>query len=759
MYEQALQNARSLEDRETLLLGLMAEGSKIWELRAQTERWKKISIENIDSLLLWKSYLNFRQTTFGTFQCEEIRDIYLQRIKLLLQATDKHDRRSIYHQIIYILLRLTTYIRESGYTEIAVAIWQGLLEFNFFNPPELFDPVKKMDLFREFWESEIPRIGEDTALGWRHSVENGGSDALDPLTDKEGNILDKRHIFKSWAAAERTRARISRIPARTMDDVVEDDPFRVILASDIEDFLISFPTEMDELRTALFNAFLLFCRLPSLTSASNDSRGWLKDPFIGESLLESDSAWIERQYSQGSLDQDGERQVNIASIFENPTSNFQNSPESMFSLSWFKNMRPWRDIFNGDDGPVQYKFLRNALKQILQVYYREDLAEYYLSFEWRNEPETIKKASKTLLKQHPSSLRLYNAYAMIEWSRGNREVANSVYSAALDMAKPIPENDRDGSIPLWKSWIWAHLEVRDNDLALNRLLSIESATPKDDLTPTPFKLLKTKQHLTQRRDYQLYSGLMLYAVNYAESLALLEYLTSTPSRHETQSSSQGNITAAIEVFNHFSQKLQQIFKDRNISDRSSHELFLQSAARLLHHHASIGPFRPALLREHLTTYLTLFPQNTMFISLYAFNESRLRVDNRVRNILSSTILTPAHDQLTSRLFAIHFEMTRGTIHSVRSAFEKALGSGSKYSPGLWRLFILYTLQVPQFRSQTKDIWYRAIRACPWAKELYIIGFEKLDGVERAELLGTWKVMGEKGLRVHVDLEDALEMEE
>jgi hypothetical protein len=57
----------------------------------------------------------------------------------------------------------------------------------------------------------------------------------------------------------------------------------------------------------------------------------------------------------------------------------------------------------------------------------------------------------------------------------------------------------------------------------------------------------------------------------------------------------------------------------------------------------------------------------------------------------------------------------------------------------------------------KDIWYRAISDCPWAKELYILGLERLEGlVEFEELKRTWRVMGEKELRVHVDLEDKFE---
>jgi hypothetical protein len=275
--------------------------------------------------------------------------------------------------------------------------------------------------------------------------------------------------------------------------------------------------------------------------------------------------------------------VDISSIFSSaPGSNFQNSPETFFSISWFKSIPAWQAIYNGDNGPVKYQFLRNTLKQLLQVHFTDDLAEYYLGFEWRNEPETIRKVSKGLLKQNPSSLRLYNAYAMIEWSRENREVANSVFSAALDMGNSLPDTERDGSILLWKSWTWSYLETMDNNSALNCLLSIEGGSRNDDIGATPFQLLKTKQHLSQRRDHHLYSSVTIrYAIIYAECMALLEYL-STKSPNETQSSSQGNITAALCLYTSFSQTLKQTLQDRNIPDTNSLELLLQSAARLLY---------------------------------------------------------------------------------------------------------------------------------------------------------------------------------
>lgn len=244
-----------------------------------------------------------------------------------------------------------------------------------------------------------------------------------------------------------------------------------------------------------------------------------------------------------------------------------------------------------------------------------------------------------------------------------------------------------------------------------------------------------------------------HAILYCECLALFRYLTSTSSK-ETISHSQGDIGSALTTY----KVLSDAFVERNLSKTSSHELLLQYAARLLYHHARIGPFRPALLREHLSHFITLFPQNTIFLSLYTWNESRLRIDNRVRHILFSTVLVPEIDVLSSRLFAIYYEINHGTVHSVLSAFEHAVSSpASKASAGLWKFYVLYCLMTPQFQSQVKDVWYRAIRACPWAKELYIFGFAELSGmIPFEELKQTWRIMGEKGLRVHIDLEDKFE---
>lgn len=52
---------------------------------------------------------------------------------------------------------------------------------------------------------------------------------------------------------------------------------------------------------------------------------------------------------------------------------------------------------------------------------------------------------------------------------------------------------------------------------------------------------------------------------------------------------------------------------------------------------------------------------------------------------------------------------------------------------------------------------RGLRACPWVKELYLVGLEVLgQEVGFVEGRRAWRVMGELELRVHVDLEEAFE---
>lgn len=797
MYEKALAKAgTTLVNRERLLLGLMAEGAKIWDFKTQSERWEQVSQENLDSVLLWKQYLDFRQSNFVTFRYEEVRDIFLRRIKLLREAIVKGEKSKtgefiLVEHLIYTILRATLFIRESGYSELAIGIWQALLELNYFGPKSEVPRGSRLDNFREFWDSEVLRIGEEGAKGWKNF--DPDTEALDPRFDDEvpQKYLETDDVFDGWVAAEKVRAAASSMPARTLDETVEDDPYRVILWSDIEDFLLDFSSSSTSVDSSclLLDAFLIFCRLPPVSFlGSQTSRQWWIDSFVRGELVECSLNWMdnhllyrraENAFTTPALltnEAEGERGPNP---FVWPFPCFASSCDTLFPPQyWARYFMPWRDPFAnqgpentqnaekhlelnpfnvpaGLEAPVPYEWVRNILKSIAQLFRDGTFMDYYLAFEFCYEPQDIKKIAKSLLKQNPQSLRLYNAYAMIEWSRGNREISTNVITAALGMRTSLPEVEQRESILLWKTWAWAYIDDGENSAALKCLFSIADGTPLTMKNPdlsSPAVLLKARQHLSSNRDFSVSSGDNYHAVIYAECLALLEYLSSQ-SGNETTSQKQGDIDGALAVFDNFS----KVLITRGGGPDIFQELLLQSMARLLYHHARSGPFRPALLRDHLTKSLKLFPRNTIFLSFFSWNEFRLRIDDRVRGILRSVVLTEANDNIVSRLFAIRYEMHAGNVHSTLAAFENAVSSPfCKSNPGLWRYYVLFCVNSKELRRKAREVFFRGMRACPWAKEFIMTAFTEVGGLGTEDKVAIYRVLMEKELRVHVDVEHRIE---
>jgi hypothetical protein len=224
----------------------------------------------------------------------------------------------------------------------------------------------------------------------------------------------------------------------------------------------------------------------------------------------------------------------------------------------------------------------------------------------------------------------------------------------------------------------------------------------------------------------------------------------------------------------------------------THELLHQARARLLYYHTTNSrAYRPSQIRELLTESISLFPHNTIFLSLFAWNESRFRIDGRVRDVLRDLITKGKstdrdHDQsvpITTQLFALFTELHRpvisgSTLHSVRAAFERAIGDNptatskdrSRFSLSLWKLYVLFELSRNNVQ-QAKEVFYRGIRACPWSKELVMLAFSHLRadmvqrqpqtqgstvGMEFGELQHVYRVLVDKELRIHVDIEPELE---
>jgi hypothetical protein len=231
------------------------------------------------------------------------------------------------------------------------------------------------------------------------------------------------------------------------------------------------------------------------------------------------------------------------------------------------------------------------------------------------------------------------------------------------------------------------------------------------------------------------------------------------------------------------------------------ELLHQARARLIYFHISQKEhFDPRRLKIMLRKSLALAPHNTMFLSLYMWNDARLPILDRIREpfsfmtadpeshyaqVLADRARSPVILQwppVSAHLFLIHVGLSRsmavGTHYSIREVFERALGERpsemdfpkcfgyecTRSNVTIWKLYVLFELEKASDLNRAKAVLYRAIRACPWSKDLILLAFERLyerapgarDGLQAQELRQLYHLLIEKQMRVHVDLAKGLE---
>ena len=791
MFEKALDHIKGFEDRETLLVGKMDEASKVWDNQKLFSEWQSTLQENPASLTLWKKYLTFRQTNFASFRYDEVLRTYRDCLQLLkrtrtMPSVSHSDIEKLYRAQMYILLRMTLFMRECGFVEQSVSAWQALLEYEFFRPPNLSSPEHNeagsmhgttISQFENFWDSEVARVGEDGCKGWAEFDKAGGNPP-EPKTEVESVLEGDDNLWGLWVPSERTQSLQARMPARTIDDVVEDDPYRVILFSDIQPFLIDSPSIAR--RADCINAFLGFCHLPPYKEENFDrkERLWWKEGYLRNELLSpksgtlgTSSAEFSRmeKFSGGSperLDDDHNPSSVRKSPFDMAINDYQLSSDTIFAVphSWFSAINPWCNRSSEDCGPLEKAWVLRSLKQMSATGVGgDDLAEYALALELQLSPETVKKTARGLLKKRPSSLRLYNAYALIEFRLGNASAGENILLTSIKMSKTLDEKVQQSSILLWRTWIWERLATGDMRKAFelmlmygedNALTTLPSGSLPDNQSPSSALLLRTERAVVGTRDHLLSLGQHRNAALAIDCLILFTYLRNSSSLSAATSAFKSNCAHITKY---------------TAPSSPTHELLHQSFARLLYHHVTHTKLvKPSDIRSLLAESITLFPENTIFLTLYAWNEARFRIDDRVRSIVKDVVLAESQDLRSKReesvvphFFAVFSELNRAValgsnVSTIRSTFERAVNSDSgAHCAAMWKLYLVFEHSRGDM-GKARSVFWRAIRACPWVKELYLLAFEYLRGAggfKDEDLRGIYELMGEKEIRIHVNLED------
>lgn len=459
LYEKALKRSGQNPARDRLLLGRLEEGAKLWDTKKLSAQWQAILKSNSQYISLWIKYLDFRQTEFLDFTYERCLSTFLECLKLNRSAPNNPGKA---HVQIYLFLRLTVFVRESGFTEHAVGLWQAILELTFFRPPQFDADSHLLPTFMEFWDSEAARIGEVGAKGWV----NGGGPPAGPITYTPTSRVNSKEIFKTWEASERERIFNARIPGHSLDESEDDDPFRIVLSSDLEE-IVSLVWDMNSAEE-LVDAFLNFCQLPPLTSEGNIGKSacWFGDSFLQNHLVNSAHSladWLPK--SSNSTDQP----------FLFPHQKYIHTLQTLFvdQGTWFSSLKSWAHVNLQLQSDIDPDWVRRVLKLLVEALpLNEHLAEYTVAVDFACNSKDAKKYAKSLLKKRSSSLRLYNCYALIERRLGNSVAADHVWATSLSMSKTFSEKDRATNVLLWHTWMWELLEARNTAHASHLLLSM-----------------------------------------------------------------------------------------------------------------------------------------------------------------------------------------------------------------------------------------------------------------------------------------------
>jgi hypothetical protein len=493
LYEKALKRVGEHSSRDLLLLGFLEEGAKFWDTKKLSSQWQTVLKSNPHFISLWVKYLDFRQTEFLEFTYGRCLATFIDCLRLNRSTADRPEKVNVQ---VYLFLRLTLFIREAGFTEHAVGLWQAILELAFFQPETLNgtkDSDEVLSAFTDFWESEVVRIGEVGAKGWKSE----SISLLDPKSFSPQYQVNSKSLFASWVACERERTLNARLPARSLDEE-GDDPYRVILSTDLRE-IISLVWDLNS-ADVLVDGFLYFCHLPPIASSSSSrtTSHWMGDSFLRNEFMSSSDSTLDRWFPKSKADT--KSSASAPPCFQN----FVHSFDTLFANleTWFSSVEPWTTIVLNSQSGIDSGWVSRILRLLVEAMPQNDyLAAYALAVEFACDRSKAAKYAKGLLKKRPSSLWLYNVYAVMNRRSGNLEAADRVWETTLSMcqtSRAFSERERIDAVLLWHTCIWEILEAGNLDHVSYLLISMPQNSPSlkapqdpKQCTFSPTSLLKT----------------------------------------------------------------------------------------------------------------------------------------------------------------------------------------------------------------------------------------------------------------------------
>ncbi|KAI8088685.1 NRDE-2, necessary for RNA interference-domain-containing protein [Halteromyces radiatus] len=777
IFDQALEHNPEDED---LWLAYLRCGEDVWDTVTKLQKWDKALARNPNSIRLWADYINLRQTSFISYSFDDCVKVFedclhtLHMVSRKLQLENKNEQdhleelENIESLMVYVVLRLCLFMKQAGYQERAFASIQALVEFCLFQPL-FYQMSSSISLsrmiadFADFWDSEVPRFGEPEAKGWHIYYEKRqNGEEIPTVTPKHSENDHMQHdieTIEDWLQQEKQQEKRHVLPRRMEDTEqisIDDDPFRMVLSEDVTNILFNITTEAA--RKSLIYSIFVFLGLPYSPPGVGTNTHFSTDTFTRNDLyLEGYWPSVEKQQHQICY-VDGvpmkEKQQSQQTPFSMPVS-YPVNVEELFARhdQWFHCLG--KQYLTNEE---EIKFTRYAFEQLLNIEKNDShLAMCYLSFESSYGYKAGRKLAKRLLNDQRTNIKLWNAYAQMEKSHDRPEEARKVYQLALTAAKDFSPNERRNIPLLYRMYAQMELEYNRPEEALNIIFSLATGDQyvENSDRPTKSRLLQAKEYFKQ------------------ESNMTRQHLTETDNATTTAMAYESlvcyglfvylvdSIDSAVQVYEDLLDYLRQHHIERGFFSEKVWVAYVE----LLHRHSTKrkeNGYRPGLLRQACSSGLELFPNNTILLGLFMWNESRTWIYNRVQDFFTRNLERDPNIILWLGYTFVHLHRQQPyDVNLIRTIFEEAVEHPrTRASILLWKLYIEHELRLGNM-DKAKTLLYRSVRACPWSKDLFLYGLQHFNRtMTNQDLLDWTSLMMEKDIRTRwmIDQETLFELE-
>jgi len=766
--------------------------------------WDQKLREHPNKPLLFQEYFKYRMS-LPNFSVTTHRDICAYCMKVLRAARNKlvsktkfHDGHGFFYDLSSIeetcwmvFHHLMTLERQAGYVERSTAMLQAIIEFNWFPPPNLLTYEERISYFEAFWEYETPRVGEPGALGWNHwqflFKQGGAPNTEDAQPFPPGTIASSKHVIwskdndhlipknlptgvanrwvRKWLSEEEKLNVYNWLPYRGNPDDTEDLE-RFVMFDDIKELLfeISDETLKQKILVDTLEAIGIEDRVVQLGLRSDQPSAvpqeffetipGMEESFRPYASPDETEDLLRRQYQKA----DVEDQADALGWLKDNLGLEMDTPQSH---SLVREIDDQNIIFAWNI----FQLLQNNLTTLC-------LKGLALGLECANKGlESARKLAKKFLKKESTNLRLWNIYAQMELSHGRLKDARRVYKIALKQLGGVPQSEgRYAPLLFWNcfdlevSRLGSGLKASRSVVCWDILLSCaEGAYNPMKKDASISSIPKTRILKAQQRFLQLLQSQDSLIWKCESAIYRNQKYRDLGSVPVPAGVYLGFCYAYLILFTSGVQEAKNII-ERHVLPKVSYGFPQDWVLNQLQVLVERGVYSGShtIIPSTLLESLQKSPRHTkllrkILVHINAIPRFKLGLffDGLLEDVNDST----PNDMGYMYLIA-HELKQKSDKNRIRSLFEKNLSFLHGQSlVALWRLYIVLEMNQwgdvnadNQSHVIAKDVWYRAVHACTWSKQLWIDGFRWFGPLfSEEELLEVFKLMSDKEIRLRSKL--------